>query len=115
MVVLIILNIILIIAFVLLLVYIFANKSVYDKNNTKNEVCKKDEEDEEEEDEDKDCDTSERVKYRKIKKIKIDRVFDGRIITDDEYQHMMNSRRSDISMLLEEVKRDYEHLKELNK
>lgn len=115
MVVLIILNIILIIAFVSLLVYIFANKSIYDKNHIKNEVCEKEKDDDEDDEEDDDCDTSEQVKSKKIRKIKIERVFDGRIVTDEEYQHMLKSRRSDISILLEEVKRDYEHLKELNK
>ena len=42
-------------------------------------------------------------------------VFVGRFVTDDEYQQMIKSRKSDISILLEDVDREYEHLKELNK
>ena len=43
------------------------------------------------------------------------RVFIGRFVSDEEYQQMMKNRRSDISILLEEVNNEYEHLKELNK
>ena len=48
------------------------------------------------------------------KKINSEQVFVGRFITDEEYQQMMNNRRSDISILLEEVELEYEHFKELN-
>ena len=47
--------------------------------------------------------------------LKEERVFVGRLITDEEYQQMMKSRKSDIAILLEEVENEYEHLKELNK
>ena len=42
-------------------------------------------------------------------------MFEGVFVTDDEYQQMTKNRKSDISILLEEVNREYEHLKELNK
>ena len=48
------------------------------------------------------------------KKVKSDRVFVGRFIDDEEYQQMLSKRRSDISILLEDVTREYEHLKRLN-
>ena len=35
--------------------------------------------------------------------------------SDEEYQQMMKNKRSDISILLDEVDKEYEHLKELNK
>lgn len=47
--------------------------------------------------------------------INSERVFVGRFITEDEYQQMMKNRKSDISILLDEVNSEYEHLKELNK
>jgi hypothetical protein len=47
--------------------------------------------------------------------INSERVFVGRFITEDEYQQMMKNRKSDISILLDEVNSEYENLKELNK
>jgi hypothetical protein len=55
------------------------------------------------------------VVHKKNKKINSDRIFEGRFITDEEYQQMIKNRRSDISILLEDVNREYEYLKELNK
>lgn len=98
MVTLIVLNIVLIIALVFLVLYIIGNKS----DNTKN-VCVSN------------SNEKEIVDYKQNKKIKSDRVFEGRFVTDDEYNKMMKNRRSDVSILLEELNNEYEHLKELNK
>ena len=94
---LIVLNIILIILLIFALVYLFRNK----KDGVKSECIKNDK--------------TERVIHKRNKKTDSGRVFDGVFITDDEYHQMMKTRRSDISILLEEVEREYEHLKELNK
>ncbi|MBO7209994.1 MAG: hypothetical protein J6V44_03155 [Methanobrevibacter sp.] len=53
--------------------------------------------------------------FKQNKKIKDERVFVGRFVTEEEYQQISKNRRSDISVLMEEVYREYEHLKELNK
>ena len=92
MVILIVLNILLIAILAFLLIYFFRNKNVDVKG-----------------------DNSEIVKNKQNKKIKSDRVFVGRFVTDEEYQQMMNSRKSDLAILLEDKEREYEHLKELNK
>ena len=92
MVILIVLNILLIAILAFLLIYFFRNKNVDVKG-----------------------DNSEIVKNKQNKKIKSDRVFVGRFVTDEEYQQMMNSRKSDLAILLEDMEREYEHLKELNK
>lgn len=101
---LIILNIILIIIILTILAfYIFRNKK--DVKDVIESIC---------ENEDVYCeiDSSD---YKQNKNIKQERVFEGRFVTDDEYQQMMKNRRSDISVLLEELDNEYEHLKELNK
>ena len=105
---LIILNIILIIIILTILAfYIFRNKKdvIENKKDVIERIC---------ENEDTYCeiDSSE---YKQNKKIKQDRVFDGRFVTDEEYQQMIKSKRSDISILMEELYNEYEHLKELNK
>jgi hypothetical protein len=106
MVALIILNIILIILLIFLVIYLFRNK----KGDAKN-ICTNDEE----------CDVEiceyEKKKNKKTDRVfeKTDRVFEGRFVTDEEYLQIKNSKRSDISILLEEVNSEYEHLKELNK
>ena len=102
MVVLIILNIILIIAVVFLASYLIKNK----KDDAENVCVNCDEDDDEE---------IEKIKYIQKKEPKSERVFVGRFITDEEYQQMSKSKRSDISVLLEEVNKEYEYLKELNK
>ena len=104
MVVLIVLNIILIVAVIFLAVYLIKNK----KDDIKN-VCVNCDNDEDDNDE------IELDKHKQNKKIKSERVFVGRFVTDEEYQQMTKNRRSDISILLEEVNKEYEHLKELNK
>lgn len=102
MIVLIVLNIILIVAVIFLAVYLIKNKKDDIKNVCVN--CDNDEDDEVEFD-----------IHKQNKKIKSERVFVGRFVTDEEYQQMTKNRRSDISILLEEVNKEYEHLKELNK
>jgi uncharacterized protein YxeA len=102
MVVLIILNIILIVVVIFFAAYFIKNK----KDDIKN-VCVNCDNDDNHEIE---FDT-----HKQNKKIKSERVFVGRFVTDEEYQQMTKNRRSDISILLEEVNKEYEHLKELNK
>jgi isopentenyldiphosphate isomerase len=110
MVTLIILNIILIILLVFLLVYILRSK----KNNLKNVYVNHDNENHDYINDNSVCEITLNKNKRKIKN-KSDRVFEGRFVTDEEYQQMMKYKRSDVSILLEEVEREYEHLKELNK
>ena len=95
---LIILNVILIVLIAILMVYLFRNKN--EKNTVKN-VCRNNRMDTE----------VEKVRYKQNKKINSDRVFDGIVITDEEYQQMIKSRKSNISILLEDVYREYEYLK----
>jgi hypothetical protein len=100
MVTLIVLNIILIIAFIFLLAYIFWNRIECVKYKCENdEVCKK----------------NENVNHKENKKINSHKVFNGRFISDEEYEQIMKFRKSDVSILMEELEREYEHLKELNK
>ena len=47
------------------------------------------------------------------KKIKLERVFDGRFVSDEEYQQIIKNKISNISISFEEVEHEYEHLKEL--
>lgn len=94
----IILNIILIIALTILVLYIFKNN----KNSTEN-VCVNNK-----------C-SVESDEDNQNNNLNSERVFVGRFITEDEYQQMMKNRKSDISILLDEVNSEYEHLKELNK
>ena len=94
----IILNIILIISLTILVLYIFKNN----KNSTEN-VCVNNK-----------C-SVESDEDNQNNNLNSERVFVGRFITEDEYQQMMKNRKSDISILLDEVNSEYEHLKELNK
>ena len=94
----IILNIILIIALTILVLYIFKNN----KNSTEN-VCVNNK-----------C-SVESDEDNQNNNLNSERVFVGRFITEDEYQQMMKNRKSDISILLDEVNSEYENLKELNK
>jgi uncharacterized membrane protein len=98
--VMIILNIILIIALIFLVLYLFNNK----KDSTKS-ICVNDEK----------CECVESSEHKKKNNINSERVFVGRFVTDEEYQQMMKNRKSDIAILLEEVNNEYEHLKELSK
>ena len=94
----IILNIILIITLTILVLYIFKNN----KNSTEN-VCVNN-----------NC-SVENNEDNQNNNLNSERVFVGRFVTEDEYQQMMKNRKSDISILLDEVNSEYEHLKELNK
>lgn len=105
MVVLIILNIILIVVVIFFAAYFIKNK----KDDIKNVCVNCDNVGED------DSDEIEFDIHKQNKKIKSERVFVGRFVTDEEYQQMTKNRRSDISILLEEVNKEYEHLKELNK
>ena len=107
MVILLILNIILIIALGFLLVYLFYNKKSDVKNICVKNDCTKDDE----------CDDTKYVNNVKNKrtKTKPERVFEGRFITDEEYQQMKKNRRSELSILLEELDNEFEHLKKLNR
>ena len=111
MVVLIVLNIILIVVVIFLVVYLIENKKD-DIKNIKNVCVDCDNNDEDDNDED-DNDEIEFDIHKQNKKIKSERVFDGIFITDDEYQQMTKSRRNDISILMEEINREYEHLKKI--
>jgi hypothetical protein len=101
MVTLIVLNIILIIILVFLLVYIFCGKKDYSKN-----VDNVDDDEEE---------IIIDNKSKPKREPKYGRVFEGRVVTDEEYQQIIKYKRNDFSSLLEDVEREYEHLKELNK
>ena len=94
----IILNIILIIALIFLVLYIFKKN----KNSTEN-VCVNNK-----------C-SVESNEDNQNDNLNSERVFVGRFVTDEEYQQMTKNRKSDISILLEELNSEYEHLKELNK
>ena len=100
MVTLIVLNIILIIAIVFLLIYFFKNKKYDEKNTCINN---------------KKYDEIENIKNKHNKSIKPERILKGIFITDEEYQKMVENRKSDISILWEEFNKEYEHLKELRK
>lgn len=98
--VLIILNIILIVILLTIaILYLFKNRKDVAKHVCVNDKCEEIESDE----------------HKQKKNINSERVFVGKFITDDEYQQMMNNRKSDISILLDEVDSEYEYLKELNK
>ena len=98
MVMLIILNILLIFALIFLVLYLFRNKKDNDEN-----ICV-----------DNKCEV-ESDEYKQNNNLNSERVFVGRFVTDEEYQQMIKNRKSDISILLEEVNNEYEHFKELNK
>ena len=102
--VLIILNIILIVILLtIVILYLFKNK----KDDIKN-VCVNDDVCEE-------CEEIKSGNHKQKNNKKEERVFEGRFITDDEYHQIKNSRRSEISILLEELNIEYEHLKEISK
>ena len=109
MVVLIVLNIILIIALIFLALYIINNK----KDDAKIVCVNNDDIDDEEVCQD--SDEIEYCEYKEKKKQTTERVFDGKIITDEEYQQMTKYKRSNISVLINEIDKEYERLKELNK
>ena len=94
----IILNIILIIALTILVLYIFKNNRNRTENVCVNNKC-----------------SVESNEDNQNNNLNLERVFVGRIVTEEEYQQMMENRKSDISILLDEVNSEYEHLKELSK
>ena len=98
MVMLIILNILLIFALIFLVLYLFRNKKDNDENICVHNKCE-----------------VESDEYKQNNNLNSERVFVGRFITDEEYQQMIKNRKSNISILLEEVNSEYEHFKELNK
>ena len=104
-VVLIILNILFIILLTILSLYIIKSN-----NKCDNSVCIKN-------DEIKRNENSEIVEVNNEQKNNLtsEKVFNGIFITDEEYQQMMKNRRSDISLLIEDLHNEYEHLKELSK
>lgn len=107
---LIILNIILIVLLSIFVFYIIKTNNISIKGIfKKNDSCRcdktKDNDDEKIDDEEIDDEDNSEPQ----------RVFVGKIITDEEYQHIMKSRKSDISILMEDLKKEYEHLKELSK
>ena len=95
MIVLIILNILLIAILTFLIIYFLRNKKDGVKNVCVNDVIKDDD--------------------RKENDVNPERVFIGRFVTDEEYNQMVKNRKSDISILLEDLDNEYEHLKELSK
>lgn len=103
MVLLIILNIILIILLLFLILFFVRNNKSEQKNicANNNEHCVNK------------IDKSENHKQKNISNLK--KVFVGRFVTDEEYLQMEKNRKSDISIILEDINREYEHLKELNK
>jgi hypothetical protein len=100
MVVLIVLNIILLILLTIVVLYLFKQKKDVVKSVCVNEDKRE---------------KNESGEHKQKKNRNPERVFEGRFVTDDEYQQMKKLKRSDISFLMEEVNKEYEHLKELNK
>lgn len=109
--VLIILNIILIALLIFLLVYLFKNGSKKDITKDVSEngsgYCKN---------------KTSNYDVNKIlftsdsdanKKIKLERVFDGRFVSDEEYQQIIKNKISNNTISFEEIEHEYEHLKEL--
>jgi hypothetical protein len=102
MVILIVLNVVLIIFLIFLVLYIFRKKyNVTKKSCVVDKTCIIDE--------------NKIVENKQKNNKKQERVFVGRFVTDEEYKQMMKNRRSDISILMEELNNEYEHFKELSK
>ena len=99
MVALIILNIILIVLLICLVIYLFKNKKDSSKNVYVNDGCLE----------------IKKSEHKQKDNLNMERVFVGRFVSDEEYQQIMKGKRSDVSILLDEVDKEYEHLKELNK
>lgn len=113
MVVLIILNILLLFS----IVFLFINKK-YDvkKSDCVNNISDNIYNDIDDVDEKKEIVNQKQNREKKQnKEKKQDKVFVGRFVTDEECKEIMKPRRSDISILLEELNNEYEHLKELSK
>lgn len=105
MVALIVLNIILIIVVIFFALYIINNKKDSGKNvhidcvvNDVNVI-----------DENKENTHTQKREHN------TERVFVGKIITDEEYQQLSQSTKSEISILKEEIIKEFEYFKELRK
>ena len=99
MIILIVLNIILIIIVIFLTLFLFKNK----KKNVKG-VCVNNDI----------CGEIEKGKHKQDTKSKSERVFVGKIVTDEEYQQIIKNQRKDsISSLMQEVNIEYERLNKL--
>ena len=88
------------------MIYLFNNRN--NKNDKNTNICVNCDKDDVDDEIEVDI-------FKQNKQIKNERVFVGRFVTEEEYQQISKNRRSDISVLIEEVNREYEHLKELNK
>ena len=95
---LIVFNIILIILLIFVLFYICMNK----KDDKKNIQIKNE------------SDENKKSNHKQNEKNNLENIFICMVVTDDEYKQIMSERRSDISILLEDVKNEYEYLKKLN-
>ena len=108
MVVLIVLNIILIIVVIFFALYIINNKKYVGKNAhvdcVVNDVNIIDENE-----------NKENTHTQKREHNNTERVFVGKIITDEEYQQLSQSTKSEISILKEEIIKEFEYFKELRK
>ena len=106
MVVLIVLNIILIIVVIFFALYIINNKKDGGKNVhvdcVVNDVKVIDE-------------NEENTYTQKREHNNTERVFVGEIITDEEYQQLSQNTKSEISILKEEIIKEFEYFKELRK
>lgn len=99
MIILIVLNIILIIIVIFLTLFLSKNK----KNNVK-DVCVNDDI----------CGEIKKGKHKQKTKFKSERVFVGKIVTDEEYQQMIKNKRNDnISSLMRDIDKEYERLNKL--
>ena len=103
MVMLVIFNIILIVLLLCLIFFFFKNS----KSNYK-DICVND---------NKSCEIEIPKSDNKNRKgnISSERVFVGRFVSEEEYQQMNKNKKSEVSILMEELNREYEHLKELSK
>lgn len=97
MIILIVLNIILIIIVIFLTLFLSKNN----KNNVK-DVCVNNDI----------CGEIKKGKYKQ--ETKSERVFVGKIVTDEEYQQMIKNKRNDsISSLMRDIDKEYERLNKL--
>lgn len=103
---LIVLNIILIVVLSVLVFYIIKSNNISIKGIFKKDIKHKSNKIEK---------IEEDVKSNNKNNLEKERVFIGRFVTDEEYQQMSKSRRGNISVLMEELNNEYEHLKELSK
>lgn len=106
MVILIVLNIILIIVVIFFALYIINNK---DSGKNVHEDCVVNDVNIIDENENK------KNTHTQKREHNTERVFVGKIITDEEYQQLSQSTKSEISILKEEIIKEFEYFKELRK